>query len=104
MRTFVFSCLVMTLCVQVLHTTEAFPREPQAVPDLEVLEFLGAWETEDGELIDPLSLEMTSEPDPSTGESRRGASSPRTGSTHEADVGQPRSDQPDDDDLPWGIE
>ena len=30
---------------------------PADVPDLELLEFLGEWETEDGEWIDPTSFE-----------------------------------------------
>lgn len=100
MRTFVRSGLALALCVQLCGATAAFSREPETMPDLELLEFLGEWETDDGELIDPLSLERTAGPGPSSGESRGRAGSPPPGSAHEEDVPQPRSDQSDDDDAP----
>ncbi len=100
MRTFVRSCLVLALCVQLCHATEAFPREAEALPNLELLEFLGEWETEDGELIDPLSLNRAPGSVPSTGESRGRADGPGSASTREEDVTQPRSGQPDNDDTP----
>ncbi|MGH8632068.1 MAG: hypothetical protein ACREU7_15070 [Burkholderiales bacterium] len=37
-----------------VHAQEAEPEEP---PDLELLEFIADWETDDGALIDPAMLE-----------------------------------------------
>jgi len=44
---------------------KATKRQPeQEIPTLEFLEFLGEWETEDGQWIDPEALEQMSLPDP----------------------------------------
>ncbi|MEE8259450.1 MAG: hypothetical protein V3R14_00475 [Nitrospinaceae bacterium] len=37
---------------------ESAPKENTEMPSLELLEFLGDWETEDGEWIDPEELEQ----------------------------------------------
>ena len=37
---------------------QAIPPEEAEMPSLELLEFLGDWETEDGEWIDPEELEQ----------------------------------------------
>ena len=54
-----------------LVLTPVAPRasaEDEQQPSLELLEFLGEWETEDGVWIDPLSLLETEESDLESGE------------------------------------
>ncbi len=46
--------LVLTLCV---FSVQAKALNEEQEPDMELLEFLGEWETEDGEWLDPTSLE-----------------------------------------------
>ena len=46
--------LALTLCVFSVHA-KALDEEPE--PDMALLEFLGEWETDDGEWLDPTSLE-----------------------------------------------
>ncbi len=43
---------------------EAAPQEDAEMPSLELLEFLGDWETDDGEWIDPEELEQIAVTDP----------------------------------------
>ena len=40
------------------HVRENAPKENTEMPSLEFLEFLGDWETDDGEWIDPEELEQ----------------------------------------------
>lgn len=42
---------------------EAAPQEDTEMPSLELLEFLGDWETDDGEWIDPEELEQIADAD-----------------------------------------
>ena len=40
------------------HVRQALPPEEAERPSLELLEFLGDWETDDGEWVDPEELEQ----------------------------------------------
>ncbi len=57
------AALAMSACPSALLAADP-STEPNETPSLELLEFLGAWETEDGQWQDPLQLlaEMESEP------------------------------------------
>ncbi len=46
--------LVLALCV---CSAQAQALNEESEPDMALLEFLGEWETEDGEWLDPTSLE-----------------------------------------------
>ena len=46
--------LALTLCV---CSAQAQAANEESEPDMALLEFLGEWETEDGEWLDPTSLE-----------------------------------------------
>ena len=46
--------MMMSFLITSLHADEATNEE---MPSMEFLEFLGEWETEEGEWIDPLELE-----------------------------------------------
>jgi hypothetical protein len=39
--------------LMVIAMAEAEPQEPVSQPDIELLEFLGSWETASGEWLDP---------------------------------------------------
>lgn len=54
------------LVIVVLLTTQvvtAAPREAEPAPDPEFLEFLGSWQTHDGQWVDPLQVEDLPAPD-----------------------------------------
>lgn len=55
-----------TVCLLVMLGSPAFAQQPDEaeLPSLEFLEFLGDWETEDGEWIDPEELEEIALSDP----------------------------------------
>jgi len=55
--------LVLLALLAPLHAAPAGADEPSA-PSLELLEFLGDWETEDGEWVDPGDLLEMPELDP----------------------------------------
>ena len=48
---FIFSCLLSSNCLA---------EEEQTIPDLEFLEFLGSFATDDGKWIDPMEIEKVS--------------------------------------------
>ena len=56
MRNFQVEWLVLAVLVMT-HAAGAEPREPAGTPDMELLEFLGSWELENGDSVDPMSLE-----------------------------------------------
>jgi len=69
---------LIILCVMMLGTPLARGREPSPPlqPDMEFLEFLGTWETDDGQWVSPLDLmeQSPKDRDPATAspETQRG--------------------------------
>ena len=49
--------LLLFIMLTVSSTSRAEPEEQETIPSAELLEFLGEWETVDGEWIDPADLE-----------------------------------------------
>lgn len=56
MRYLASACFIFLLCSMSLSFAEE-PIKSEAMPSIEFLEFLGEWETEEGDWIDPVELE-----------------------------------------------
>ena len=50
-------CFLLLCSVSSLYAEEFANDEQQIIPDMDFLEFLGEWETEQGEWIDPETLD-----------------------------------------------
>jgi len=63
---FIFMILISPTQAQKIEPTQTGKRQQETdteIPSLEFLEFLGEWETEDGQWIDPEELDQISLPD-----------------------------------------
>ncbi len=69
-------------------TVEAREDSPPSGPDLEFLEFLGSWETEDGQWINPLDLMDQSFPEVEGMPTQNDPSDRNRGSVPDEDLGQ----------------
>ncbi len=75
-------------------TVEAREDSPPSGPDLEFLEFLGSWETEDGQWVNPLDLMDQSFSDVEGMPTQNNPSDRNRGSVPDGDLGQTTEGDP----------
>ncbi len=75
-------------------TVEAREDSPPSGPDLEFLEFLGSWETEDGQWVNPLDLMDQSFSDVEGMPTQNDPSDRNRGSVPDGDLGQTTEGDP----------
>lgn len=100
MRSLRISCACLLLCAAA-QAAPGVAEEPDAAPDVELLEFLGEWETDEGELVDPLSLDHDLDPGgPGQGASRSMGDRARRGDPPApGEPGRPRTSAGHEDDV-----
>jgi hypothetical protein len=79
----------------VVPLAEASPPKAGPAPDLEFLEFLGSWETEDGKAVDPFEVDDLDQLEPhGTSHDSPDRNSGKSGGEHREQSGKGQSSQP----------